>query len=143
MWYCYREKSTSDRLRKMPNFIKLSVTSTLLSFLSQWFNFYFTEIQLREKKQKTLPRSDGCGLNNFDGKWLHFLSSQISLIKHMPSTHFLLKLKTDKINFVSIFNLYVVFPVVKEPLVCVHLCLFFSLESPRYLISKLVHVHGL
>lgn len=33
--------------------------------------FHVTAIPLREKKQKTLPRSDGCGLNNFDGRFIH------------------------------------------------------------------------
>lgn len=36
--------------------------------------FHVTAIPLREKKQKTLPRSDGCGLNNFDGTFIHCLS---------------------------------------------------------------------
>lgn len=42
--------------------------------------FCVTEIPLREKKQKSLPRSDGWGLNNFDGKLIHSLCHQISVI---------------------------------------------------------------
>lgn len=36
-------------------------------------SLYVTAIPLREKKQKSLPRSDGCGLNNFDGMFIHCL----------------------------------------------------------------------
>ncbi|XP_018535319.1 GTPase IMAP family member 7 isoform X1 [Lates calcarifer] len=43
----------------------MSVTNNLILLCLNGI-IHITAIPLREKKQRTLPRSDGCGLNNFD-----------------------------------------------------------------------------
>lgn len=51
--------------------IKTSIITKSSFYVSISFNI--TAIPLREKKQKSLPRADGCGLSNFDGMLIHSL----------------------------------------------------------------------
>lgn len=59
----------------------MSVTNNLILLCLNGI-IHITAIPLREKKQRTLPRSDGCGLNNFDGMFIHCLLHKISVIRH-------------------------------------------------------------
>lgn len=60
-----------------------------------------TAIPLREKKQKTLPRADGCGLNSFDGMLIHCLMKSLTICLY----HLLTRSTLYRLNLIVLFVL--------------------------------------
>lgn len=66
--------SFRTRQKKGLDLSSKSILWSLSSCVFLWFGPVSTAIPLREKKPRNLPRSDGCGLNNTDGRFIHICS---------------------------------------------------------------------
>lgn len=96
---------TEEKIKTYYGMYRCIIRSNIfIFFLSQWYDV--TEIPLREKKLKSLPRSDGCGLTNFDGMQIPCLNNiniyinninniGLCLVKEFTTMEMFLLLATD------------------------------------------------